>query len=80
MTNEVPDEVQAQAAIKLSDNVRELIRKEVLAAFADSVFVHDLMGNKASYALVTDIAGQLQYENQFKEAVRQVIRDQLSKP
>lgn len=79
MTNEVPDEVQAQAAIKLSDNVRELIRKEVLAAFADYVFVHDLM-NKASYALVTDIAGQLQYENQFKEAVRQVIRDQLSKP
>jgi hypothetical protein len=79
MTNEVPDEVQAQAAIKLSDNVRKLIRKEVTEAFADSEFVHNLMGDM-SYNFTAALAGKLQYENQFKEAVRQVIRDQLSKP
>tara|TARA_R110000823_G_scaffold61959_15_gene147448 strand:+ start:448 stop:657 length:210 start_codon:yes stop_codon:yes gene_type:complete len=68
MADEVPDDTQAQAAIKLSDNVRELIRKEVIEAFADYGFANDLMR-----------VGKMQYETQFKEAVRQAIMEQLNK-
>lgn len=53
--SETTAEEQAAMAIKLADNVRDLIRSEVKAALEDPVF----LGSMLSYAMVDHLSSQM---------------------
>ena len=75
MEQEVPSEVQAAMAIKLVDNVRAMIRKEIVEAFNDAAFVSTL--NIGFFASVT-MQG-MRYNSDFKKVLRDVIIEQMQK-
>lgn len=78
MTKEqtVSDEEQAAMAIKLADNVRQLIRDEVKAALEDYQFTGNLLGHPMLEAIMRSGA---QSSNAFRLAVCAAIQQQMQK-
>jgi len=70
---EVSDETQARVFITLEDKVRELIRNEIKLALNDGDFVREAFWGSVSAKIVHA------QDYNFKEAVKQVLKDQLQK-
>ena len=86
MEEEVPDEVQAAMAIKLADNVRALVRKEIADAFADETFWREFSSAK-SYTMFNNrdtmaiqVRNFFEYDAGFQQIVKRIIRQQMEKP
>lgn len=77
MTKEqmVSDEEQAAMAIKLADNVRQMIREEIRAALEDYDFMLSIMGDPLTKVVTRGAYGGIG----FAEAVRNVMRAQMAK-
>ena len=73
--DEVDGKTQAELELKLSDNVRELIRQHVLDAFNDPVFMDYLAIDYLHRKLEKYSYGG----GSFAEAVRGVIARQMNK-
>jgi len=73
--DEVDAATQAEMAIRLSDNVRDLVRKHMLEAFNDPVFM--------DYLAIDYLHRKLEIRNygsgSFAQAVRGVIAQQMNK-
>lgn len=76
--SEVSAEEQAQMALKLADSVRELVRKEMLAAFEDPSFVSQFEAASIHY-FVDRFANSMQHAPAMKEMVKQTIISQMNK-
>lgn len=78
MTKEqtVSDEEQALMAIKLADNVRELVRKEIKAALED----YEFMLTTQSYPLASAVFRSASGTSEFRNAVLGVVTHQMQKP
>ena len=76
--SEVTAEEQAQMALKLADSVRELIRKEMLAAFDDPNFVSqfDQAGN--GY-FIDRLANKMRVATPLRDAIKETIIQQMNK-
>jgi hypothetical protein len=73
---EVDAATQAEMAIKLSDNVRELVRMHIKAALEDPTFVGTVYGYHLSQNIMQTLsAGDIN----FQTAVKQVIANQMNK-
>ncbi len=70
---EVPTEDQAVMAVKLHDNVRDLIREELKKALSDPTYVSEL----PLYNLATPIANAMGYNDSFKAHIRTIIKNAL---
>lgn len=70
---EVPDEVQAAMAVKLADDVRNLIREEVKVAFRDYNFLYSLDG----YMLLTMLMSGANSNTAFRQSVVHAISKKL---
>lgn len=76
MEQQVSDEVQAAMALKLADDVRQMIREEIKTALEDPNFVSGLGG----YFLMQHLLNQgIGSSNSFIGAVKQVITNQMNK-
>jgi len=75
MAEEVSDEMQAIMAVKLAENVRELIRKEVKEAFYDTSFVYDICSN---HLLTSVLSMQLVNDYTFREKINDIIKEILN--
>lgn len=76
--NEVTAEEQAQMAIKLADSVRELIRKEMLAAFDDPAFVSQF--DQASNGWFIDrVANKMRLAAPLRDVIKETIIQQMNK-
>jgi len=73
--SDVDGKTQAEMAIKLSDNVRELIREHILEAFNDPEFMSYLPKDYLHEALQARAYGGIG----FAQAVRDVIKHQMNK-
>lgn len=73
--SEVDEKTQAELELKLSDNVRDLVRKHVLEAFNDPFFVDHLVIDFLHRKLEKRSYGGID----FTQAVRNVIRNQMNK-
>lgn len=76
--SEVTEEVQAQMAIKLAENVRELIRKEMLEAFASYEFAAAYRTGP-TYNFTQAMATQLNMQPEMQNIVKQTIIQQMNK-
>ena len=76
--SEVTAEQQAQMAIKLADSVRDLIRKEMLAAFEDPTFVSQFDQRGIGF-FVDRLANRIQHMPCMKETIKQTIIQQMNK-
>ena len=76
--SEVTAEQQAQMAIKLADSVRDLIRKEMLAAFEDPNFVYHFETCANAY-FVDRFAYKLKNSMEMQSTVKQHIINQMNK-
>lgn len=76
MEQEVPDEVQAAMALKLVDDVRAMIRKEIKLALEDYSFMGQLGGFQLGEAIVR--SGVLS-STAFRDAVKTIITQQMQK-
>lgn len=74
--SEVTEEEQALVAVKLHDNVRKLIREEVLLALEDYGFMSSL----DSFALRSTVLDGIQYNETFNRIVKDIVVHQLQKP
>lgn len=76
--SEVAAEEQAQMALKLADSVRELIRKEMLAAFDDPAFVtqFDQAGNGW---FIDRLANKMKVTAPLRDAIKETIIQQMNK-
>lgn len=72
---EPTEEQQAAMALKLMDNVRELIRDEVRNALEDYGWISNLHYHPLAGAMIYPLT----QTGHFREAVKIVIRDQMSK-
>jgi hypothetical protein len=72
---EVDAATQAEMAIRLSDNVRDLVRQHVLEAFNDYEFMYNLPIDFLHPKIENRNYGGIG----FAQAVRDVIRAQMSK-
>ena len=73
--SEVDEKTQAELELKLSDNVRDLVRQHVLDAFDDPFFVDHLAIDFLHHRLEKRSHGG----GSFAQAVRNVIRNQMNK-
>lgn len=73
--DEVNGATQAEMAIRLSDNVRDLVRKHMLEAFNDPIFMDHLAIDFLHRKLEIRSYGG----GSFAQAVRNVIANQLNK-
>ena len=73
--DEVNGATQAEMAIKLSDNVRDLVRKHMLDAFNDPIFMDHL----AIDFLHRKLENRSYGGGSFAQAVRNVIANQMNK-
>lgn len=73
--NEVDGKTQAELELKLSDNVRGLVRKHVLEAFSDPIF----MGHLTVELLHRKLENRSYGGGSFAQAVRSVIANQMNK-
>lgn len=76
--SEVTAEEQAQMAVRLADSVRDLVRKEMLAAFEDPTFVNQFETGANAY-FVDRLAYKLKNSMEMQGAVKQIILNQMSK-
>lgn len=74
VNQEVSDEEQAAAAIKLADNVRNLIRSEIKEALEDPQFWWGINRYAVESALFSNSTA-----TNFRDAVRSVIKEQMEK-
>ena len=73
---EVDGKTQAELEIRLSDNVRELVRQHIKEALEDSMF----MGNLNAFPLSQAAARFLNAgDHSFQQAVRSVMVAQMNK-
>jgi hypothetical protein len=73
---EVDGKTQAEMAIKLSDNVRELVRQHLKDALEDPNFI----ANVNTYTMTEGVLRNVTASNHnFQMAVRHVIANQLNK-
>jgi hypothetical protein len=73
---EVDGKTQAELAIKLSDNVRELVRQHLKAALEDPSFMGSLSAFNISEAAQRHLSpGNINFQN----AVKSVIINQMNK-
>jgi hypothetical protein len=76
MEQQVSDEVQAAMSLKLMENVRELIREEIRAALED----FDFMSRTRGYEITNTVMRHMNWgDYNFKQAVRQVVAEQMHK-
>ena len=76
MEEVIDDVTQAEMAIKLSDNVRELVRKHLKAALEDMNF----MATVNTYPMAEGVLRQLNPTNHnFQQAVKTAIVNQMNK-
>lgn len=75
---EVTEEMQAQMAVKLAESVRDLVRKEMLAAFEDPAFVNNFM-NGAVYYFADQLATKMVGCTSMQQGVKQIIIMQMNK-
>lgn len=75
MEQEVSGEEQAVMAIKLADNVRELIRSEIRAALEDYGFVQNEIN---VYRLAQALMPNIISDPRFKDAVLNIIRAKIN--
>lgn len=73
--DEVDAATQAEMAVKLSDNVRDLVRQHMLEAFRDPLFMDHLTIDFLHRKLETRSYGG----GSFAQAVRSVIANQMNK-
>jgi len=73
---EVDGKTQAELAIQLSDNVRELVRKHLKAALEDSNFMGGVNTFSLSQSVQRHINGG---DYNFQNAVKNVIAMQMQK-
>ena len=78
--NEVTEEEQAAMAIKLAENVRELIRDEMKMALQDYAFLN--LTNLFNFA---ERISPLMFSNAtvnyaFRDGVKTIVREQMNKP
>lgn len=78
MADEIPIETQAMLDLKLKDHVRELIRNEILEAYADPGFTHELM-LRSQHTLTPALADQITREWVFKGTVESIAREACKK-
>jgi hypothetical protein len=76
MNQEVPDEVQAAMSLKLEENVRDLVRRELKAALEDYSFIGGLNTFPLGQAITRNLNAS---DYNFQQAVKNVIAQQLSK-
>ena len=69
--SETTAEEQAAMAIKLADNVRELIRSEIKAALEDRAF----LGGMLSYAMVDHLSSQMYRSISSRGFIRREVLD-----
>lgn len=72
---EVPDQTQAEMAIKLSDNVRELVRQHLKEALEDPAF----MGMLQSYCMAQSVMRHAGSLPDFIAGVKHTIASQMSR-
>ena len=73
--SEVDGKTQAELELRLSDNVRELVRKHMLEAFSDPLFMDHLTIDFLHHRLEKRSYGG----GSFAQAVRGVIANQMNK-
>lgn len=73
--SEVDGKTQAELELKLSDNVRDLVRQHMLEAFRDPLFMDHLTIDFLHRKLETRSYGG----GSFAQAVRSVIANQMNK-
>lgn len=71
--SEVTPEEQATMALKLADDVKDLIRNEIKAALDDSNFIHAV----SLHHIAARIASYLKYDSDFQRHQRQALADHL---
>lgn len=67
--SEVTDEEQAAMTIKLSDNVRQLIRDEVKAALEDWAFLNSFYKGTLAQAIMSEALANTGVQNALAQAV-----------
>ena len=73
---EVDGKTQAEMAIKLSDNVQDLVRKHLKAALEDPNFI----ANVNTHSMAEGVLRNLNVSNlNFQNAVKNVILNQMQK-
>ncbi len=76
MSEEVSADEQAAAYIKLQDNVRSLIRTEILLALNDPNFVNEV---RDSYpfmnSLALDICNSPDFKSEFRNRMTQMVNN-----
>lgn len=77
---EVTNEEQAAMAITLDDSVRELVRKHIKEALEDYAFVGVLSPYPLGDLITHGVFAKMQASYVFRDAVKAVISDQMSKP
>lgn len=74
--DEVDAATQAEMALKLSDNVRDLVRKHMKEALEDPEFTQSLHIHHLSKVITHSLNAN---EYSFQQAVRSVIVNQMNK-
>ena len=74
---EVTPQTQALMALQLEQHVRELIRRELVSAFTDWNFSNTV--GLTAHGFKSAMISQLQYDPQFRDAVRVAVRGILDK-
>jgi len=78
--SEVTDEEQAAMAIKLADNVRELIRAEMRVALEDYGFLNHINLFNFSERLSPVLFSNVHLNYTFRDGVKGIIKEQMGKP
>lgn len=76
--SEVTAEEQAQMAIRLADSVRDLVRKEMLAAFDDPSFV-SLFEQAGNGYFIDRLANKMRLAIPLQAAIKETIIQQMNK-
>lgn len=76
--SEVTAEEQAQMAIKLAESVRDLIRKEMLAAFEDPSFVSQFDTAGVGW-FVDRLANKMKVSSPLRDTIKETIIQQMNK-
>ena len=74
MVEEVDGQTQAEMALKLTENVRELIRQELALALQDSTYLYSITVYNLVHRIAPDIVASTPFQTSLKEFLANQMR------